>query len=273
MKKIHLTFGLIPFLFSCGGAETPEKEIVIQKDTVVVTEQAPKDSFMVFGHLEFPSADGLTITANSYEVIPSENYILLCHQAGYSRGEYRDIAKELNKLGYNCLAIDQRSGKDCNSMTNETAMRAAMEKKATDYLAAEQDILAAIDFIHKKTDKQLILWGSSYSASLALKIAKENDKVQAVIAFSPGEYLKDIKVNEAISGLDKPVFATGAKKEMKDVENVMVNVKSAIKDVFSPAEAGTHGSSALWETTPNNAEYWAALKAFLEKLKTPEPAV
>lgn len=266
MKRF--AFLLFPLLFSCGSSETTEKEVIIKTDTVIVKEAAPKDSFMVFGHLEFPSNDGLLITANSYEVIPSENYILLCHQAGYSRGEYRDIAKQLNKMGYNCLAIDQRSGKDCNSMINETAARASKEKKGTDYLDAEQDILAAIDYIYSKTNKQLILWGSSYSASLALKIGKDNEKVQAVIAFSPGEYLKGIKVNEVISGLNKPVFATGEKKEMKDIENLLKGVDGAIRDIFTPTENGIHGSSALWESTSNSKEYWNALKAFLEKIKS-----
>lgn len=270
MKNLFFALGLVPFLAGCGGNTEPEKEIIIEKDTVVVTESAPKDSFMVFGHLEFPSGDGLTITANSYEIIPSDEYILLCHQAGYSRGEYREIAKQLNALGYNCLAIDQRSGKECNAMINETAMRAEQEGKATDYMSAEQDITAAIDYIYHKTNRKMILWGSSYSASLALKIAKENDKIEAVVAFSPGEYLKDFNLEEAISGLNKPMFVTGAKKEMKNIEKVVSKVNAEHKEIFTPAQDGIHGSSALWDSTPDHAEYWDALKTFLNKTKQPE---
>lgn len=273
MKSTLLYTTAALFLFSCGTeAPKPEKEIVVKTDTVVVTEQAPKDSFMVFGHLEFPSQDGLTITANSYEVIPSDQYIILCHQARYSRGEYREIAKELNKLGYNCLAIDQRSGEECNDMINETARRAKKEKKGTDYVDAKQDILAAIDYVKNKTGQKVILWGSSYSASLALEIGKENENVEAVIAFSPGEYFK-YALSEKITGFNKPVFATGAKKEMKAVNELLGVTTSSIKDVFTPAADGVHGSSALFAETPNNAEYWSALKSFLEKIKPAAVAV
>lgn len=267
MKKIFLLSAASVFALSCGEAETKiETKVIKETDTVVVTETAPKDSFMVFGHLEFPSKDGLTITANSYEVIPSEQYIILCHQAGYSRGEYREIAKELNALGYNCLAIDQRSGEECNDMINETAHRAKKEKKATEYTDARQDIEAAIDYVHHKTNGKVILWGSSYSASLALEIGKDNEQVEAVIAFSPGEYFK-YKVKEKIDGFSKPVFVTGSKKEMKEISALLAGATSTIKDEFTPLEEGIHGSSALWSETKNNAEYWTALKSFLEKIK------
>jgi hypothetical protein len=40
----------------------------------------------------------------------SQPYILLSHQAGSNRAEYAPIAPRLVKPGFNCLAIDQRSG-------------------------------------------------------------------------------------------------------------------------------------------------------------------
>jgi len=256
-------------LSSCGGGkkEDPKKEKEVVHDTVVVKETAPKDSFMVYGFLEFPSKDGLLISANSYEITNSSKYILLCHQAGYSRGEYRETAKKFNELGYNCLAIDARSGDKCNDMTNETAKRAKAAKKGTDYMDAEQDIIAAIDYISNKTGEKVVLIGSSYSASLALKIGKENENVEAVLAFSPGEYLKNVDVAATIKGFNKPVFITSSKKEAKDYEKIAAAIESSVKDVFVPAEEGIHGSSALWEETKNNAEYWAAVKAFFGKLK------
>src|SRR6185295_20180637 len=77
--------------------------------------------------ITFPSPDGITITADLYEVDSSSPVILLCHQARYSRGEYIETAKRLNKFGFNCLAIDQRSGKECNAVNNATAEAAARQ--------------------------------------------------------------------------------------------------------------------------------------------------
>lgn len=46
--------------------------------------------------VEFASKDGLLITADVYEVENAKGMLLLCHQAGYSRGEYNATAIKLN---------------------------------------------------------------------------------------------------------------------------------------------------------------------------------
>ena len=80
-------------------------------------------------------------------------------------------------MGYNCLAVDLRSGGGVNFVQNETANLAKEKGFATTYLDAEKDMLAAIDYAWGKSHKPMILFGSSYSASLALRIAKGNSKV------------------------------------------------------------------------------------------------
>jgi len=215
--------------------------------------------------ITFPSKDGLTITADEYISNDTLPYMILCHQAEYSRGEYLETAKRFEKFGYNCLAIDARSGKESNGIKNETAALAQKKRKNTDYLDAEQDILAAIDFAFKKSNKKVILVGSSYSASLVLKIATSNDKVKAVLAFSPGEYFGDkLNLKETIKTLNKPVFATSSKEEAADLSVLMKDIKSGNKTQFIPNSQGDHGSKALWkETNTNYHEYWMALLMFM----------
>ena len=61
--------------------------------------------------IEFPSMDNLQITADVYLTENKDApFILLFHQAGWSRGAYREIGPQLNALGFNCMSIDQRSG-------------------------------------------------------------------------------------------------------------------------------------------------------------------
>jgi dienelactone hydrolase len=219
--------------------------------------------------ITFPSKDGLTITADDYIADDTMPYMILCHQAGFSRGEYINTATRFQKFGYNCLAIDARSGKEVNGIKNETAALAAKKRKETSYLDAEQDILAAIDYAYKKSKKKVILVGSSYSASLVLKIAASNDKVKAVLAFSPGEYFGDkLNLKESIKTLDKPVFVTSSKTEAADLSALMKGVKSQNKTQFTPSNAGDHGSKALWkESNPNYHEYWMSLLMFMRGLK------
>ena len=141
--------------------------------------------------IKIPTNQGFKLTADVYLTEDKKApFILLCHQAGYSRGEYLEIAPKLNAMGFNCIAIDQRSGKEVNGVVNQTNIDAVSMKRRTNFQDAYQDVSSAIKFI-KKTYKTegVIVWGSSYSAALAIIVgAKRPDDVWGVIAFSPADY-------------------------------------------------------------------------------------
>jgi len=86
----------------------------------------------------FYASDSLPITASFYEKDASKPYMILLHQAGYSKGEYKETAPRLTNLGYNCLAVDLRSGDQVNFVQNETAKEAKKRKLSTDYLDAKK---------------------------------------------------------------------------------------------------------------------------------------
>src|SRR5437867_2572680 len=109
--------------------------------------------------ITFPSQDGVTITADLYPVADSLPVILLCHQAGYSRGEYEATALRLNKFGFNCLAIDQRYGDEVNGVVNETAAEAKRLNKPRTNADAEQDIVSAADYLFNKYHKKIMILG------------------------------------------------------------------------------------------------------------------
>lgn len=215
--------------------------------------------------ITFPASDGLIVTADIYTLNDSLPYMILCHQARYSRGEYMETVKGFCDLGYNCLVPDARSGKEVNGVYNETASLAAKKGLPGEYLDAEPDLIAAINYAYQKSGKKVVLLGSSYSASLALKIAATNKKVSAVLAFSPGEYFGDkLNLKKAIAGLSIPAFVTSSKEEAPEL-TVLVSDLKAVH--FIPTGTGKHGSSALWKNNPNNQEYWTAMKAFVKQLK------
>lgn len=224
--------------------------------------------------ITFNSLDGLEITADLYALDNVDApIILLCHQAGWSRGEYLEIAPKLNEMGYTCLALDQRSGRAINGTENETHNKAKDANLGTNYLDAEQDINAGLKYIIEnfKDASKVILWGSSYSSALALKVASENETVSAVLSFSPGEYFKklgetDHYITDAVKNLDKPVFITSAKDEHDSWEGIFKAIPSENKIGFLPNGKGKHGSRALWEQFPDHKEYWEAVTAFLKTI-------
>jgi len=225
-----------------------------------------------FKQIEFESLDGLKITAELYmnSDDKAKPFIVLCHQAGWSRGEYREIAPKLNALGFNCMAIDQRSGKAINGVTNETVVRAKAAKKAVSFVDAEQDIVAAAKYAKANFSKgKLLLWGSSYSSALVLRLAGEQpDLIDGALAFSPGEYFvrqgkpKDW-ITSSVSKAKCPIFITSAKKEQGSWSGIYDAIKADGKTAFLPKTTGNHGSRALWNKFSDNPEYWKAVKGFL----------
>ena len=97
--------------------------------------------------IKFSSIDGLQLTADLY--MPHDKsapIIVLFHQARWSRGEYLEIAPKLNMLGFNCMAVDLRSGGVVNRVKNESFNKAQQEMKPTTYVSAYIDIDAAISY-------------------------------------------------------------------------------------------------------------------------------
>ncbi len=256
MRSLSITVisFLMLFTISCNKEE--------KKEDPKTDPTTPSDVAFT-SKIEFASGDGLMITADHYHVNKSKPVIVLCHQANYSRGEYLEIADSLNRLGFNCLAIDQRSGNTVNGVANETKVRATTAGKGTDFIDAKQDIVAAIAWAKNYYSKNVILWGSSYSSSLALIIAKEDANVETVLSFSPGEYLSPINVQTTITGLNKPAFLTSSKSEAAGVTNFYNVISSTNKVQFIPTGNGVHGAKALWSSQTDKAEYWVAVKTFL----------
>lgn len=216
----------------------------------------------------FTAEDGLKVTADLYEVNPENPYILLFHQSGYSRGEYRETTSKFIKFGYNCLAVDLRSGGEVNYIQNHTALVAVQQGFSTDYISSRKDIEAAIKWVKQRSKEPVILLGSSFSASLCLMVAAENDNVKAVIGFSPGEFfVPDISIKNEIKDLEKPVFIASSSRENPYVNEMMSFVPSTNKTIFAPENGGEHGSKSLWKSNPNNNEYWLALTMFFSKIR------
>ena len=213
--------------------------------------------------VSFNAADGLEITADLQK--PDGEYstlIILFHMAGASRGEYRDIAPVLNKLGYATLAVDQRSGNAFNGVKNETAARGGGNIA---YSKAIPDLVAASKWARANAGaRQIGVLGSSYSSALVLALAGQDRQfADAVMSFSPGEYFGDKRfVRKSLPNLEVPVFITSGKNETGNWKKFLKDITS--KSVgFVPKGSGRHGATAL--VSKDGDEYWAALKSFLEE--------
>ncbi|WP_421811600.1 alpha/beta hydrolase [Flagellimonas sp.] len=237
--------------------------------------KAPQPDKIAFNYskknIEFPSKDGLIISADLYEVVdPNKPIILLCHQAGYNKYEYADIAPRLNKMGFNALAIDQRSGGSFADMQNETYNRAIKNgSHEIDFTDAIQDIESAINYLSGAYKQKVIVWGSSYSSALALHIAEKNKNIKAVISFSPGDYFGDQlpSLKKVFPKIKQPFLVTSSKAEAAQLKGLLSNVKPTNhQSQFVPTSDGFHGSKALWIDQKGSDEYWNAINSFLTEI-------
>lgn len=234
---------------------------------LVSTSSSVADSKIV----SFNSSDNILISADIYSPHQSSApIVVLFHQAGSSRGEYNEIAPRLNTLGFNCLAVDLRSGEFSRGKDNQTAMRASNAGLSTSYSDARPDIISALEYTQKKyPDSKILAWGSSYSAALVLKVAGDHPElIDGVLAFSPGEYFSHqgkskTWIRDSAKNINIPVFITSSKKETESWQEIFDVIPSNDKNSFIPVTEGRHGSRALWKKYNDSESYWRAIKQFL----------
>jgi len=214
------------------------------------------------------AADNLDISGIYYAAADPKAIILLFHQAGSSKDEYATIAPKLVAAGYSALAIDQRAGGAMYG-TNETIahMPDGWKHSMED---AQADLEGAVRWAGQY-GKPIILWGSSYSASLVIPVADMHpDRVKAVLSFSPGEYFADPhRIGAAAARIGVPIFITSAATPDEEAKAAAIagRVPDHLATLYVP-RAGVHGSSTLIEAKdPDGAQAnWAAVMAFLGKL-------
>lgn len=222
--------------------------------------------------VQFKTADGVTIYGSYYPAKGTmQPMILLFHQAGSNHYEYAPIAPKLVTAGFPCLAIDQRWGGEMFGHENETVQKLGHAETAAGNIAHLQaDLEAAFQWARQKDPgRTIILWGSSYSASLVFLLAAEHpQEVSAVLAFSPGEYFeRDPRmIRDAAAKVHGPVFITSENdpERLSDATRIFEAVASNDK-VHYKAQYAVHGSATLREdrNPQGAAANWRAVMHFL----------
>lgn len=251
-------------LAACNSQSKVDNEAAMI-DSAKVKAEAPQP-------VTLTAPDGVQVYGTYYPVENARATILLFHQAGSSKGEYASIAPQLQRAGYAALAIDQRVGGPLYGANQTVAKLAKSSGGEADYLSVLADIEAALAWAKAK-GLPVILWGSSYSASLVFLVAASKsakDDVKAVIAFSPGEYFNDKSmVATAAAKVSVPVFVTSANtlEEENEAKAIVDATASTDRQLFVP-RTGIHGSSTLNASkNPGGADdNWQAVLAFLKRV-------
>ncbi len=255
MKKLLPAALLLGVLGCTPKADSPEPES---------TKLPAEEPLLV-------AADGTEIYGSLHELDGANAIALMFHQAGSNRAEYDPIYPRINERGIDCLIIDQRSGGDMWETSNQT--RAQFEE-APRFLDAYPDLEAALAWAIEQEYETIIAWGSSYSASLVFKLASENDEIDVVVAYSPGEYFGgEGLVKEWCGATNASVIMASTAEELESgtlelFSNLPLHPEGEPQNQYFARRQGAHGSSALREDrNPETFEdYWNALEENLERL-------
>jgi dienelactone hydrolase len=194
--------------------------------------------------LTLHAADGVTVYGTLGRAQPhGRSIVLLFHQAHANRHEYDSVVPALQKLGFDTLAIDQRSGGDLFGGHNETVARLGA---SADYLAALPDLEAALAWAGTQHYARIVAVGSSYSSSLVIILAaKHPQDLSAIASFSPGEYFDDKDlIKHAAAKVIVPFYITTDPDEAGDVAEVLRDAHGANIVHYQP-KVGVHGASTL----------------------------
>ena len=256
-------FTCFSFLFFLLACQRPSTDVTGSEETAKSEISfLDADSVTIFGDLHFESKTAPTI--------------LLFHQGGSNaRGEYGPIIPRLLDAGFNVMAIDQRVGGQIYGSYNRTLANIPSYSFGDEYsycdaypnLEGALDYVIAEGFIGPK-----IVWGSSYSGTLAIQLAaKRSDDLSGVLAFSPasGGPLQACLADPYIEELPIPLLLL---RPLAEIEN-----ESAIQQLQLAhnaghqtyiADHGVHGSSMLVADRVGQAveDNWAVVMDFLQQL-------
>lgn len=224
----------------------------------------------------FKTEDGVQVFADIYVVEEGkrEPIVMLFHQANSNgRAEYAYHIPRLVEAGYNVLVVDQRSGGNQFGGENRTVERESGEYT---YCEAYPDVEAALDYvIGEGFSGARYAWGSSYSASLVLRLGMERcDDLAGVVSFSPavGGAMLPCSTTVYITESDCPVFIAVPGSEVskyqgkkKRKQRKLAAAAANYVDEMYVAQNGIHGASMLVpERVGGDVEaHWQAVMNFM----------
>jgi len=261
------------FFITSLGCSTQEQNNK-QSNTKNVTQNT-------FERVDFPSSDGLLVTADLYETgDKSDPLMFLFHQSISSRHEFRDIAQRLTTMGINALAVDLRWGANHEWFPgeNETALRYGTaeilrelrdgndERAWPTVLLSYEDMLAAYDWtIEQGFSGKKYALGASMGSILMLRLPADR-RLEVVFAYSPGEYGDDsTQVREWIASHNTPVYIAARASEAEISKLIFDSAKNPRKQYYQTTQ-DRHGSSILTRDTAA----WTQFTEFLGIFHNPE---
>ena len=212
------------------------------------------------------TADNKKIAYDLYEVANPKGWLILTHMMPATKESWQDFASELQKLGYESVAIDLRGHGESDGGPN-----GYQKFSDAEHQASIKDLEAAWEFLKSRgaTPDKTVLIGASIGANLSLQFLAENPEVSGGVLLSPGNY-KGIDSATLVKKLNEDqnlVFVASKKDERVSRNNADQNkqyyLSASIKNKYLIIYEGAGHGTELFDLK-NEFDLTAAILKFLE---------
>lgn len=200
--------------------------------------------------VRFPARDGHMIAAEYYPPAGDEPapIVILLHMYNHDRSTWQPLIEPLHEAGFAILAIDLRG--HGQSATTETHQQ-MLDRDTRLFEAMTDDVRGAYDWLAEQEHvdrSRFALVGASVGSSVALRYAKQDRSVDAIVCLSPGlNYLgldskRDIR---QITGREMLLIAGRAERHAADAVEALDQTAAGVDTKLLDGDA--HGTD-LFET-------------------------
>ncbi len=176
-----------------------------------------------------------------------KGWVVFLHMMPATKESWLDLAKDLQEIGYDSLAIDLRGHGESKGGPN-----GYLNFSDSEHQKSILDVKAAVDFLMKegaKNDK-IILIGASIGANLSLEFLAENSEVKTSILLSPGINYRGIKTEPLAENLKEgqKMFFVSSKDDgfnSEETQQIYNKIPAAVKKEIKIYNSGGHGTNIL----------------------------
>ncbi|HCH66675.1 MAG: hypothetical protein CL927_03245 [Deltaproteobacteria bacterium] len=159
--------------------------------------------------ISLSAADGTVLHAVAEVPSGAKSGVVMVHMANRSQSDWQFVSEKLVRGGLATVAVDLRG--------HGKSARAGEALVDADYLAMEQDVQAAIDWLRAQGASAVSCAGASLGANLCLRVAARDPQVVNLVLLSPGLKKNGLTTAAAMQQYgERPVLFVASMEERYD---------------------------------------------------------
>ena len=191
--------------------------------------------------VDLKTDDNINIKATFYKGKGDMPSIILLHMLGRSRSDWNELGIELQKLGYNAVAIDLR-GHGQSDLNWRTFSENDFNKMILDAKSAK-------DFLAKNNPgSDFAVIGASIGANVALNFAAEDNSIKLLVLMSPGLDYRGVKTEESIKKFANPILIIASEGDSYAADSSRKLISSSKNSTLKIYSGSLHGTNLLGKT-------------------------